>query len=86
VTNRRSLRIEQRGSQQQVWLDGHDVSHALVGADVRIHLGELPQAELQVRVIEYDTLVEPARVGIPAATHDLLVKLGWTPPHDDEQR
>lgn len=67
-----------------VRLDGHDISHALRGLRLNMMVGELNIAELDVDVVavELTSVDAEVKAHIPADTHDLLVRLGWTPPEE----
>ncbi|MGW5616269.1 hypothetical protein [Streptomyces sp. NPDC003877] len=84
--NPRTLRIStptDRGG-QVVELDGVDVSRALLGLTLYVRAGDLPTAVLDVIAEEIPAELDEVRAYLPEATKDLLVRLGWTPPAEEE--
>lgn len=71
------------GTDGTVHLDGHDISRAVRGVIVDVHVESgRPQVTLELGVYEIERLdLEEAEVRITTATRDALVKLGWTPPN-----
>lgn len=65
----------------KVLLDGTDVADALRGLtlDMGAH-DDLPTATLDVLVTELPGVDTEVRAVIAPEAHDLLVRLGWTPP------
>lgn len=81
----RNLRIgkpENRGG-WLVELDGHDISHALTGLRLSLDSGPVGEVRLDVIAEELETHSDVI-VLLPDATKDLLVRLGWTPPAEEE--
>lgn len=62
-------------------LDGQDISNAVGRVSVEMRAGDIPRAVLYVSVGTTADLGE-VTAHIPAEAHDLLVKLGWTPPEE----
>ena len=56
----------------------------LGGLSLSLGVGEIPTGVLNVLLREVDTEVENPRVVVPDKTRDLLVRLGWTPPAEEE--
>lgn len=80
----RSLRISSEGHVGSVQLEGHDISNATAGLDIRMRPGCLPEVRLDVILYDLTSEVETT-VTVPDATRDLLVRLGWTPPAEEAQ-
>jgi hypothetical protein len=75
------LTVASTGMKAKVELDGQDISSALRGLSVRYDAQEIPTAVLDVMVHHAGEIsADGVHVVIPAATADLLVQLGWTPP------
>lgn len=65
-------------------VEGTDVKDGVSAADLRLRPGEIPELKLDVAAFEVEVDGE-ARVILPDATRETLVKLGWTPPPGDGQ-
>ena len=76
------VQISSDGVTGRLHLDGQDISQVLDGVDLKLRPGCLPEVTLGVIVHDLTTEVE-AKVVIPQETHDLLVRLGWTPPAEE---
>ncbi|MFD4912841.1 hypothetical protein ACFWNR_06415 [Streptomyces virginiae] len=65
----------------RVLVDGVDIARGLVGLHLRMGVGEIPQLDLDLKVIDVTRLgsVE-TEVALGAGVHEALVALGWTPP------
>jgi phage protein D len=63
-----------------IMLDDHDISGAIRGIDLTIHVGALPRAELDLLILEVASHRMAADITIPDSTRELLIQLGWTPP------
>lgn len=61
-------------------LDGVNVADSVQGVNVRLHVSELPQVELDLAIIDVSLNLGQPQVMIPASTRHLLIELGWTPP------
>lgn len=69
--------------QARIEVDGHDISTAVRGVDVRMRAGELPIVDLDLMVYEVKRLdMAEAEVVIDSDVRDALIKLGWTPPKE----
>ncbi|BBC35280.1 hypothetical protein SGFS_065740 [Streptomyces graminofaciens] len=80
----RTLRITRRDKWgHRVEIDGYDVSSALLGMTLEIKAGEMPRATLHVVAEEIPTDTDEVLAYLPDATHELLVRLGWTPPAEE---
>jgi hypothetical protein len=67
--------------QEHIELDGHDITEALQGLDIRMRVGSYPQIKLALNVHEIQTFdMAEAELLIPTDVRDALVALGWTPP------
>lgn len=75
----RKLSISSDGIGGTVHLADQDISSALTGVSLKLGVGDIPTATLDVLLLDLTSEVE-AVIEIPPATHDLLVQLGWTPP------
>ncbi|MFC9085346.1 hypothetical protein [Nocardiopsis dassonvillei] len=62
-------------------LDGHDITNAVTGIALHIEAQQHPVLVLHPCVFETD-VESQVDVHIAEDTHDLLVRLGWTPPAD----
>ncbi|MFG2269128.1 hypothetical protein ACGFNY_05060 [Streptomyces chartreusis] len=80
-----TLRISGPGHTSQVELSGHDISHALTGVTLRLDAGSVPTATLEVALWEVPTELDAVQVKVPDETRELLVRLGWTPPAEEDQ-
>jgi hypothetical protein len=80
------LRISRRdnGMGHRVELDGHDIANSVLGVTVAFKGGEMPAATLDLVLDEIPTDTDEVRVHLPDETRDLLVRLGWTPPAEEE--
>lgn len=77
----KSVRITQGADRiGTVHVDGHDISHAVYGATIRVQARKTPEVELGLLPHAVELVVDDGRVVIDQQTHDLLVRLGWTPP------
>lgn len=79
----RKLHVSSDGVGGTVHLGDQNISAALTGINLRLRVGETPQATLNVLVHDLTTEVE-GTVTVPHATRRLLVQLGWTPPPEEE--
>lgn len=68
----------------QIEMDGEDIAPAISGLTVRMEAGAMPTAVLDVVLWELDEELVSPRVTVPDKTRDLLVRLGWTPPAEEE--
>jgi hypothetical protein len=68
----------------RIEVNGHDISNAVSGMDLRLRPGEIPELNLDLRVLDVSS-VDSAEVEvfIPSQVHDALVKLGWSPPQEE---
>ena len=66
-----------------VELDGVNVADSLTSLTLRLEADCLPTAVLDIMLLDVSTMSEDPAYLIPAATRDLLVALGWTPPEGD---
>lgn len=87
MTQRRSVKItpipEWGVGQARIEVDGHDISTAVRGVDVRLRAGELPIVDLDLVVHEVQRLeMAEAEVVIDSDVRDALITLGWTPPKE----
>ena len=60
-------------------LDGEQIQHGVRGVAVRLEVGELNQATLELVAPEVEAEGE-FQIMLPEETQDLLKRLGWTPP------
>lgn len=81
-----ALRISrpERGLGHRVELDGIDIANSILGLTVTIKAGEETTAALDLVLDEIPTEADDVRVHLPDATCDLLVRLGWTPPAEED--
>ncbi|MEV4096969.1 hypothetical protein [Streptosporangium saharense] len=80
-------RIEISGTGLQggttVRLNGQDIAQDLRGLSLALGTDRFPKVELDLAVFEVVQLdLEDVQVHIPTSTHELLTRLGWTPPPD----
>ena len=71
------------GLNQSVHLDGEDISSAIRGLTYHAEAWQPPKVELDLAVVEWDADLDDARLHIPDATRDLLIRFGWTPPAEE---
>lgn len=68
----------------RIEVDGQDISSGVRAATLWLHPGELPELDLELHVVEVQRIDSAeAKVVVPDATREALVKLGWTPPPED---
>jgi hypothetical protein len=61
-----------------VELDGEPIANGCLGIDLRMHVGEVITATLQLRVaVDFDGEARPV---LSEETASLLKRLGWAPP------
>lgn len=82
MTSGSKLSITSGSAGGTVVMDGQDISTSLYGLSVHLDARTPPAVTLDVLVHDLSTDMDNARIQIPAATHDLLVRLGWTPPKE----
>ncbi|MFD8805570.1 hypothetical protein [Streptomyces sp. NPDC059597] len=70
------------GPSAQVELDGQDIAKALTGLTLRLGVGHLPTATLDLIVHDFGAEAD-VRFVVPDECRDLLVRLGWTPPAEE---
>jgi hypothetical protein len=67
-----------------VTLDGHDIADQISGLALAITPGRPPAISLEMRIIRDELHVDTAAaIHLDEQTHDLLTRLGWTPPTTD---
>jgi hypothetical protein len=77
------LRISSsEGPGAQVELDGQNIANVLTGLTLRMGVGEIPTATLDLVVFDLGAEAE-VRFEVPDECRDLLVRLGWTPPAEE---
>lgn len=77
------LRIRSNeGPGAQVELDGQNIANVLTGLTLRLGVGEMPTATLDLAVFDLGAEAE-VRFEVPDECRDLLVRLGWTPPAEE---
>lgn len=71
-------------SSYSIALDDQEIATALTGLTLNFAPGQPPRAVLDIAALRDDAEVTDVEstVVLPPATHDLLVKLGWTPPQE----
>jgi hypothetical protein len=65
-----------------VELDGQDIANVLTGLTLRLGVGEMPTATLDLVVHDFGAEAD-VRFVVPDECRDLLVRLGWTPPAEE---
>ncbi|MFF9271140.1 hypothetical protein [Streptomyces rochei] len=79
------LRIVSTGGPgAQVEVDGENIASILTGLTLRMGVGDMPTATLDLVVYDLGTEAE-VRFEVPDECRDLLVRLGWTPPAEEAQ-
>jgi hypothetical protein len=77
------LRISSSGgSGAEVELDGQNIANVLTGLTLRMGVGEMSTATLDLVVYDLGAEAE-VRFVVPDECRDLLVRLGWTPPTEE---
>lgn len=73
------------GKTAHLLVDDTDISANVSALHLDVTAGDCPR--LTLNVIAYPATVEAtdAYVGLAQETHDLLVRLGWTPPPSEEE-
>ena len=81
---RHRLQVETEGpGRARLLLDGQDISHGVTDLVVRLGVGEVARAELDLVLLDTTRIDSPdTEITIPISTHEALVALGWTPPED----
>lgn len=70
----------------KLFLDGQDVSSQVLGLNLYIEpVTHNRRLELYLFPAGMDIELRATHVLVDAATHDLLVRLGWTPPTEDKE-
>lgn len=65
----------------RVLVDGVDIARSLTRLTLRMGVGEIPELDLGLQVIDVTQLGSiEAEVLLGAGVHEALVALGWTPP------
>lgn len=77
------LDITTRSNIGKVELDGADISAVVRGVTIDLRAGDIPRATLDVLVTELNSSSGEVVVDLPAGSHELLVRLGWTPPPEE---
>lgn len=81
-----ALRTSGTGLEATLTLDGQDIARYVTGLnlsiDAKTHMQHL---ELYLIPGALDVELRDTDVFIDARTHDLLVRLGWTPPTEDKE-
>lgn len=79
---RHRLQVETEGpGRARLLLDGRDISHGVTDLVVRLGVGEVARAELDLVLLDTTRIDSPdTEITIPVSTHEVLVALGWTPP------
>lgn len=77
-------RIATTAATTRIELDGKDIGNATTGATLRLEPGVIPRLELDLAILEAADFTGEVRVHIPAATREVLIDLGWTPPEEDQ--
>lgn len=72
------VRIE-TGETNRLELDGVDISNSVMGFTVQFDVDHLPRVSLDM-LGDPDIDLAFAEVLVAERCHDLLMKLGWTPP------
>lgn len=67
---------------QKVELDGADISRLVRSVSIDAEAGVIPSVRLELAVFEVESVAE-GKIHIASGTEDLLVRLGWTPPAED---
>lgn len=70
-------------SDQVVTLDGDDISRLVRSVSIDAEAGHIPSVRLELAVFEIESAAEGTKVHIASGTEDLLVRLGWTPPAEE---
>ncbi|PXY33583.1 hypothetical protein BAY59_10910 [Prauserella coralliicola] len=68
----------------RIELNGINVSQACRSAELRFEQGHRPRLELELAYIQPVDFSGEVRVILPDATRELLERLGWTPPENDD--
>lgn len=74
-----------RAPTYQLTLDGDDVSSCVTALNLSVDPSREQRLELYLVHHPLDVDLHGLDVLVDADTHDLLVRLGWTPPATDEQ-
>ncbi len=85
--SRAAVRLRLGPEDTTVAIDGHDIAPAVRSLSLS-HDGDNrgPVLELDLTWITVDLATEEAVVVLTPATHEALVKLGWTPPPPNGDR
>lgn len=85
MSGRHTLRINRRadGLGHHVELDGQDIANSVLGLSLDLKGGYETTATLHLVLDEAPTETDQVSVRLPDATHELLVRLGWTPPAEE---
>ena len=67
------------GRNTKVYIDGQDVSGCFNGFQVSADIKSVVEGELSLVMAEVEFYGD-TQLRLSSATHDVLVKFGWTPP------
>ncbi len=67
----------------KVEVGGFDLTNAVRAVRIDSAVGQVTELYLDLVILESTTFDGEVVVQLPDATHEALVKLGWTPPEGD---
>lgn len=89
MTNEHSIRLESINPGKKIghrlYIDGIDISQQVLGMNLSIQADQGNVPELVVRILPHNLSidVDAFSVHLIEENHELLVRLGWTPPPEE---
>lgn len=90
MTHKHSIRIvpntQGKAAGHRLYLDDVDISGQVLGLDIGIHPDKgnpIPQLVIRIIPDAFSSEMNDIPVRLHQENHDLLVRLGWTPPPEE---